>query len=91
MEQLDMFSLLSGGGRKALSFDELARMPGRKIEMVFRTSQREWSLFGRVVRVQRDSDRQVLVYETEDAGYGLINEYEFSDALAYPARAYEVI
>lgn len=144
MEQIDMFSLLSGGERKALSFDELAYMTGRRIELVFRTSQREWSLFGCVVRVesrrdstsgqrpdrdgrlrtqevrkspaatalveskiqagrlrikdssaapriQRDGNRQVLVYETDDAGYGLINEYEFSDALAYPVRAYEVI
>lgn len=30
MEQIDMFSLLSGGGRRALSFDELAWMTGRK-------------------------------------------------------------
>ena len=90
MEQLDMFSLLSGSGRKELSFDELSRMAGRKIELVCRTASHEWSIFGRVMRVQQDADRRVLVYETADAGYGLTNEDAFSGTVAYPVRAYEV-
>lgn len=95
MEQMDMFALLASNTVPAanspggLTFDQISRMVGRKIKLVFSTSAREWSQIVKVERIQRQDKKQTLIYSLY-GGYGLIGaEWFDATAHAYPVRAYK--